>query len=86
MLYYTVLSIVKNDIKSPGLHYEWHSQIKLIFLYENKEQNHETKIQYAQTTTKQLSQGRLLVKEVRAIQLVVVAVKREKNIAVRKIS
>ena len=75
MLYYTVPSIVKKDIKSSGLHYGWHLQMKLIF-YTQQITNHKTKIQYAQTTTKQLSQGRLLVKEIRTIQLV--AVKREK--------
>ena len=54
------------------------------FSIQNKEQNHKTKIQYAQTTTKQQSEGRSLVKEIRAIQLV--AVKREKNIAVHDLS
>ena len=53
-------------------------------IQKNKEQNHETKIQCAKTTTKQLSQGRLLVKEIGAIQLV--TVKREKNIAVHGLS
>ena len=30
MSYYTVPSIVKKDIKSPGIHYGWHLQIQLI--------------------------------------------------------
>ena len=54
------------------------------FLYKKyKEQNYNTKTQYAKTT-KQLSQGRLLVKEIRAMQLV--AVKRGENIAVHGLS
>ena len=56
MLYYTVPSIVKKDIKPPDLHYGWHLQIKLISM-QNKKQNHKTKSQYAQTTTKQLNQA-----------------------------
>ena len=62
-LYYTVPSIVKKGIKSPGLHNGWHLQVKLIFDTKNKEQNRKTRTQYAKTATKQLSQGRLLVKE-----------------------
>ena len=45
MSYYTVTSIVKKDIKSPGLHYGWHLQIKLIFYTKKripKPQNQDT--------------------------------------------
>ena len=65
MLYYTVPSIVKKDINSPGLYYGWHLQIKLIFVYKTKNKTTKPRdIQYAQTTSKQLSQGKLLVKEI----------------------
>ena len=34
----------EKDLKSPRLHYKWHSQIKLIFIKQNKEHNYKTKI------------------------------------------
>ena len=58
-------SIVKKDKKSPGLHYGWHLQTKLIFYTKNKERDHKN--QYTvrkKKTTKQQSQGRLLVTEI----------------------
>ena len=39
MLYYTVPSIVKKDITSPGLHYGWHLRIKSIFYTKTKNKN-----------------------------------------------
>ena len=38
---YNLPSIVKKDIKSPGLHYGWHLQTKLIFYTKNKERDHK---------------------------------------------
>ena len=53
LLYYTVLSIAKDDVKSPDLHYGLHLQIKSIFQTKTK------------TKPKQESQGTLLVEEIR---------------------
>ena len=49
MLYYTVPSIVKKDIKSPGLHYGWHLQIKSIFYTKNPDKKQRTKPQNQET-------------------------------------
>ena len=43
-LHSTVPSIVKKDFRSPSLHYGWHSQLKLIFSKQKKDQNYKTKI------------------------------------------
>ena len=43
-LHSTVPSMVKKDFRSPSLHYGWHSQLKLIFSTQNKDQNYKTKI------------------------------------------
>ena len=34
---------MKKDFRSPSLHYGWHSQLKLIFSKQNKDQNYKTK-------------------------------------------
>ena len=84
LIIHCTISIVKKDIKSPGLHDGWHLQIKLIFYTQNKERNLKTTMQYTKQTTQQQSQGRLVVKEIRAFQLV--AVKQEQDIAVHGLS
>ena len=35
---------MKKDFRSPSLHYGWHSQLKLIFSKQNKDQNYKTKV------------------------------------------
>ena len=52
-------SIVKKDFRSPSLHYGWHSQLKLIFSKENKDQNYKTKThdmtEYRRTEPRQIA-------------------------------
>ena len=43
-LHSIVPSIVKKDLRSPSLHFGWHSQLKLIFSKQNKDQNYKAKI------------------------------------------